>query len=252
MTGKDLEKYPWPKFTYTEELRVLSNNAQQLFNDSEFAIVGDLILCGFNELAQKLKGWEDYSVSLLLQQKDIIKLFDILLEIQKDCWKHYLKAIGKYIHVICYADDLGMQDRPQLSIELFRKLIKPYYKEMFNFIKNNTDAKLFFHSCGDIYPYISDLIEVGVDILNPVQVVANEMEPKRLKSEFGSNLTFWGGIDIQFTLNSEKRELREKIIEIVGILNVDGGFILAPGHNIQEDIPPQNIVELFDYNKNCF
>jgi len=246
MTIEEIENYPWPKFEFTEELRDLSIKAKDLYDNSEYTIVGDVIIGGFNEFGQKLLGWEDYSIDLMTNPNLIRKLFDILFELQKDAWGHYLDAIGKYIHVIYWGDDLGTQDRPQMPPDIFKKLIKPFYKKMFDFIKSKTDAKLFLHSCGDIYPYINDLIETGVDILNPVQVSANEMEPIRLKEEFGDRLIFWGGIDEQFVLrNSNVQEVISNAKKIINILGKSGGYVLAATHNIQEDILPEKILALF-------
>ncbi|GAI12795.1 unnamed protein product, partial [marine sediment metagenome] len=108
-------------------------------------------------------------------------------------------------------------------------------------------AKLFLHSCGDIYLYINDLIETGVDIINPVQVSARDMEPKRLKEEFGDRLIFWGAIDEQFVLTKGgTEEVYENVNKIINILGKDGGYVLAASHNIQEDVPTENILALFD------
>ena len=247
MEIEEIEKYPWPEFEYTDQLKNLSDKAKDLYENSKYGVVGDIGLCGFNEFGQKLRGWENFSMDLMTNPNLIKRLFDIMLKVQKNYWEHYLKAIGKYIHVICWADDLGTQDRPQIPPVIFKKLIKPYYKEMFDFIKSRTDAKLFIHSCGDIYPFIGDLIEVGVDILNPVQVTAREMDPKRLKDEFRDKLVFWGAIDEQFVLNSNSSaEIMKNIKNIMGILGEGSGYILAAGHNIQEDAPPENILALFD------
>lgn len=243
--------YPWPKFEYDNKYKDLSLKAKDLYENSNYAIVGDLILCGFNEFGQKLIGYENYFIDLIDNKNLIIKLFDILLEIQKNIWSHYLNAIGKNVHVICWGDDLGTQDRPQVSPKIFKELLKPYYKKMFSFIKERTDAKLFMHSCGDIYPYIEDLVESGVDILNPVQINANEMEPKRLKNKFGDKLIFWGGVDIQFLLRScGIEEVHKYVKDIVDIFGKDGGYVLSAAHNIQEDIPPQNVFALFNSGKN--
>ena len=246
MDIEEIEKYPWPRFGYTPQLQELSEKARDLFENSKYGIVGDIGLAGFNEFGQKLRGWGEFSMDLISDQKLTRRLFDILLDVQKDFWGHYLRAIGKYVHVICWADDLGTQDRPQVPPGIFKELIMPYYRKMFDFIKSRTDAKLFIHSCGDIYPYIADLIDAGVDILNPVQVSAREMDPKRLKKEFGDRLVFWGAIDEQFVLNrSTTEEVADNTTDIIDILDGSGGYVLAPGHNIQEDVPAENIAAMF-------
>ena len=185
---------------------------------------------------------------MILNPQIVREIFDNLLAIQKEVFAEYLKYLGKYLDIIFYADDLGMQDRPQISPKMYREMIKPYHKAIFSFIRERTDARIFLHSCGDIYPFLEDLIEAGVDIINPVQLSAREMEPKKLKDEFGRKLIFWGGIDEQFLINKfSQNEILLKVKEIVEILGRDGGYVAAISHNVQEDTPPENIIAVFDY-----
>lgn len=244
---EEIEKYSWPKLEDKYIFNNLKIEAEDLYKNSQYGLVGCMGPCNFYEMGQKLRGYEQFGVDLLLNPKIVKKIFDNLLNIQKEYYKYYLDAIGKYIHVIFYADDLGMQDRPQISPKTYRELIKPYHKEIFTFMKNRTDAKLLLHCCGDIYPFLNDLIDVGVDIINPVQVTAKDMDPKRLKDEFGDRIIFWGGIDEQFIVNKgNKEEITENVKEMIKILGKDGGYVVAVAHNIQEDTPPENILLIFD------
>jgi uroporphyrinogen decarboxylase len=131
-----------------------------------------------------------------------------------------------------------MQDRPQMSPETYREVIKPWHKKIFRFIHEQAGVKILLHCCGSIYPLIDDLIDAGVDILNPVQTRAKDMDPEKLKETFGNRIVFWGGIDEQYLLpKGTKNEIREEVKKMINIMGKDGGYILAPGHNIQADTP---------------
>ena len=242
-----IKKYRWPGIADKSIFIKTKDIAEDLYNNSHYGIVGQMGPSNFYEKGQMLRGYEQFGVDLLLNPEIVKVIFDNLLNIQKEYYRHYLNAVGKYINVIFYADDLGMQDRPQISPKTYKEVIKPYHKEIFSFIKSKTEAKLFLHCCGDIYPFIEDLIDAGVDIINPVQVTAKEMEPKRLKDEFGDRIIFWGGIDEQFIINKGSREeIINNVKEMINILGKDGGYVAAATHNIQNDTPAENILLVFD------
>ena len=193
-----------------------------------------------------LRGFQRFFVDMVRNEGFAAALLDKLLEINKAFLDEYLDAVGDYIQVIQLADDLGHQQGPLMPLKLYRKLIKPRQRELFRFVKDRTDAHLFYHCCGSIHQFIPDLIKIGVDILNPVQVSARGMDPARLKSEFGERLSFWGGIDTQHVLprgspEDVSREARSRIKE----LGERGGYVLGSVHNIQADVPPQNIIAMF-------
>ena len=146
-------------------------------------------------------------------------------------------------------DDLGTQGGPLISPDMYRRLIKPRQQELFSFIKKKAPhAKIFFHSCGSVYHFIGDLIEAGVDILNPVQVAAADMDSKRLKKEFGNDVVFWGGgVDTQRVLPyGTPQEVRDEVKRRLDDLAPSGGFVFATVHNIQGDVPPENIVAMWE------
>ena len=133
-----------------------------------------------------------------------------------------------------------------MSLELYRELVKPYQKELFSFIKERTEAKLFYHTCGSVVKHLEDLIEIGVDIINPVQVSAKDMDTARLKQNYGQRLVFWGGIDTQHVLPfGTEEEVAEEVKRRIKDLAPGGGYILGPVHNVQPDVPPQNLVQVF-------
>jgi len=242
-----IKNYRWPGLEGKSIFSKVKNIAEDLYKNSHYGIVGQMGPSNFYERGQMLRGYEQFGVDLLLNPEIVKVIFDNLLAIQKEYYKYYLNAAGRYLDVIFYADDLGMQDRPQISPKTYKEVIKPYHKEIFSFIKNKTEAKLFLHCCGDMYPFIEDLIDAGVDIINPVQVTAKEMEPKRLKDEFGDRIIFWGGIDEQFIINKGSREeVIKNVKEMINILGKDGGYVAAATHNIQDDTPAENILLVFD------
>ncbi len=161
----------------------------------------------------------------------------------------YLNAVGEYIDVIQFGDDLGTQENTQISIQMYRDMIKPYHTRLYQYVRNNfPNVKVFLHSCGAIYDLIPDLIDAGVEILNPVQLSARNMDPIKLKREFGNHLTFWGGgCDTQTTLTfGSLEDIRNEVEELIGIFAPGGGFVFTQVHNIQADISPEKIMELYN------
>jgi uroporphyrinogen decarboxylase len=186
-------------------------------------------------------------VDLLGNQAFAEALMDRGLEVQLQIGGKLLAAAGNFVDIIHISDDLGTQKAPLISPELYRKLIKPRQRKLFDFIKGRTDARILLHSDGCVYPFIPDFIEIGVDILNPVQVTAEDMDPKRLKREFGDQLCFWGAIDTQHTLPfGTPQDVRDEVRRRIEELGDKGGYVLTSVHNIQNEVPPQNICEMFD------
>jgi uroporphyrinogen decarboxylase len=146
-------------------------------------------------------------------------------------------------------DDLGTQNSLMMSIPTYREVVKPYHKKMFQFIKQKyPKQKIATHCCGAIYPIIPDLIDAGIDILNPVQISAKGMDPVQLKKEYGKDIVFWGGAaNMQFTVpNGTLDEIRRETETLTEIFMKDGGFIFNPVHNIQANIDPEKIVAIYD------
>ncbi|HSV32306.1 MAG TPA: uroporphyrinogen decarboxylase family protein, partial [Atribacteraceae bacterium] len=160
----------------------------------------------------------------------------------------YLKAVGEDLDIIQVGDDLGTQNAPYISPQLYRRLIKPYQRALYEEIHRlNPRIKLFLHSCGSIYDLIPDLIEIGVDILNPVQTTAAKMDPVQLKREFGRDLVFWGGgVETQGVLRSGSLdEIRRQVRERLRIFGPGGGFVFTQIHNILSEISPENIIAAY-------
>jgi uroporphyrinogen decarboxylase len=151
------------------------------------------------------------------------------------------------VDIIEWGDDVAMQQGPLFSPDTYRKMIKPTHLKMMAALKSKSDAHVVYHSCGSVAVFIEDLIEIGVDALNPVQVSAKNMNPSDLKENYGNRISFWGGIDTHHVLPAgTTTEVREEVRRICKILGRDGGYILAAVHNIQQDVPPENVATMLE------
>jgi uroporphyrinogen decarboxylase len=236
----------WIDAYIPEKVEGLKQRCKAL-KESGYVVVADMMTFGPFEHAIWMRGYENFlcdfytdpSLAEAILEKTTqggIELFDALLT-----------EIGDYIDIVSHGDDMGMQDRSLFSPDIYDKFIKKCHKKQIDFIKTKTKAKVFFHSCGSIFELIPGLIEAGVDILNPIQTSASNMEPERLKKSFGSELTFWGGIDTQKLLESgEKQEVRDEIKRLIDVLGKNGGYVLAPSHNLQKSVPAQRIQLLLE------
>jgi len=244
----DLENYDWPDPTNAIRVDGLKEDTKRLYESTPYA----LVLNGFSEtffgLPSWLRGHQQFYMDLLLNPKFVNRLLDKLLQYWKTLADIVLELIGEYIQVVRVADDLGAQKGLIISPQLYRKYIKPRQKEFYAHIKERTDAKLLLHSCGSIYEIIPDLIEIGIDVINPVQVSAKNMDSLKLKNEFGDKLSFWGGsCDTQTILPYKTPvEIEKEVKKRISDFFPGGGFIFASIHNIQYDVPPENICALFD------
>ena len=224
-----------------ETLEDLRARAKRLYEETDYAIVGQFGGHIF-AAAQLLRGMANFMCDLAADKPFARALMDTLAEAHMEEFDAYIAAVGDYIQVIHVADDLGGQNGPQISVEMFREMVRPPMERLYKFIKSRTKAKLFLHSCGSVYKLIPDLIEMGVDILNPVQVSAADMDSAKLKREFGRDIVFWGGgCDTQRVLPfGTPQQVREEVKRRIGDLGPDG-FVFAQVHNIQPGVPPQNL-----------
>ncbi|MFW6381533.1 MAG: uroporphyrinogen decarboxylase family protein [Bacillota bacterium] len=246
-TREDIDRLNFPEIT-AEELEWLATEAKRLYNKTEYAILGEF---GGNifESGQMDWGYERYYLELGLKS-DILKYYhQRLMEADLKNLKKYLETVGDYIDIIQFGDDLGTQQGPQVSEDMYRELIMPYHQQQFQFVRENyPGVKVFLHSCGSVYDLIPDLIEAGVEILNPVQLSARKMDPEKLKDNFGDELVFWGGgCDTQTTLNNGTVEdVKQEVARQIEILAPGGGFVFTQVHNIQANVAPEKIVALYE------
>lgn len=208
---------------------------------------------GILEITAWTRGFEQFYVDLALNPEFVACMLDRMVEFKSAYWERALAEVGDLVDVALEADDLGGQHTLLFSPETYRKLVKPRHKKLYTFIKAQAPVKLFFHSCGAIRPVIGDLIDAGIDILNPVQFTATGMALPELKQEFGRDLVFWGGgVDTQGVLGTGTPEqVKADVKRNIQTLAPGGGFIFAAVHDIQANVPPENIVAMWEAWKTC-
>ncbi len=211
---------------------------------NDYGVIGDLETSIF-ETSWYLTGLEKFMMDMMLQPPYFDKLLDKVMHMNLEVGK---ELIRRGVDMIWAGDDFGGQGGMLMDPDQFRKIFKPRIKYMFEeFRKVNPDIKIAWHTCGSIFPIIPDFIEIGLDILNPLQPQAKDMEPSILKKEFGKDLMFFGGICVQDLLPySSPHKIRDEVRRIADILGKDGGYIIAPAHNIQDDTPVDNIIAFFE------
>ena len=245
-TLRDLDSYDWPDGKNPGLAAGLEDMARRTRESTPFAILGEFsghIL----ERAQMLRGFDTFLVDLILNREFAIELMDRILAIEIDIASTFLDAVGPHIDVIAFKDDLAIQTGPEISPALMRELVIPRLGQLLEEVRSRTQAKIWFHSCGSIYHLLPDLIDIGVDILNPVQVMAEGMDTSRLKREFGQHLSFWGAIDTQTALPfGTPEDVRAEVRRRIGDLGPGGGYVLASVHNIEADVPGENVWAMYE------
>ena len=225
----------------------LSEGAKRLRKETGRAIIG---LFGGNlfEIGQFLYRNDQFMMLLAAEPQHAHRFLDKLVEIHLANLEKFLEAVGEYIDIILFGDDLGMQTGPMISPQMYREFFKPRHKLLWNRAKQLADVKVMLHCCGGVRELIPDLIEASVDAINPVQISCSGMDAGRLKAEFGADITFWGGgCDTRDILPSgTPQQVAENVKEQVRILGPGGGFVFQQVHNILANIPPANIVAMFD------
>ena len=228
-------------------LEKLAAGARALRESTDKAIIG---LFGGNllESGQMLFGIANFMMLLAGERARAHAFLDRLVERHLANLCKFMSAVGPTIDIILFGDDLGMQTGPQLSPRMFREFLFPRYKLMWNTAKKLANVHVMLHCCGGIYPLLPGLIEAGLDIIQPVQTTAKDMEPERLKREFGKDMCFWGGgCDTQRVLpNATPAEVAQDVRRRVSILAPGGGFVFQQVHNVMADVPPENIVAMLD------
>lgn len=243
-----INNHTWPDAGNIERIKNLKLQAEKFRNQGK-AVVLKGICAGLFEMAQRLRGMENAMMDLFLYPKETERLIAKLTDIKIEFWEMALNELHDVVDVVVEADDYGSQTSQLISPDQFRQFFKPELSRIFSFIKNKApNTFLFFHSCGNVRPIIPDFIEIGVDILNPVHITAEGMEPVRLKKDFGKDITFWGGgIETQNVLpNATPQEIEDNIRSNIDALAPGGGFVFNTIHNIQAEVPPQNIIAMVE------
>jgi uroporphyrinogen decarboxylase len=248
LTSDDIQKHPWPNMADPERIAGLRELAES-YRAAGYGVMLKDPFAGIFEMSQRVVGMENMLIMMALRKSVAGALFDQLLELKLSFWDVALPQLADVVDVISQADDYGTQESQLISPDMFREQIKPRLKILFDRVEALApNAKRFFHSCGNVRPLLPDYIEIGVDILNPVHIRARGMEPAGLKREFGTDLVFWGGgVDTQGVLpNGTPQEVKDDVRRNIEALAPGGGYVFNTVHNIQADVPPQNIVAMWE------
>jgi uroporphyrinogen decarboxylase len=204
--------------------------------------------CNLFEWGTFLRKMDNFLMDLYLDPPKVHELLDALLESHMNTIVKVCEAVGDVVDILKFGDDLGATNAPFFGVETYDEFFKPRHQIMCDYVKSNSSMHTMLHSCGSIHEFIPSLIEAGFEILNPVQINAYKMEPERLKKEFGKDITFWGGgIDTASILNrATPQQIKEHVKRNLEIFSVGGGYVFNTVHNIMPDVPPENIVAMFE------
>ncbi|MFA5327677.1 MAG: uroporphyrinogen decarboxylase family protein [Prolixibacteraceae bacterium] len=238
---------PWDHSGDPDFWEQLRANAIHLRETTDKAL---MIVCGCNlfEWGTFLRRMDNFMMDLLCEPYQVEKLLDELLKRHLITLEKVCESVGDVVDIIRFGDDLGMTQGPFMEPETYRQIFKPRHKILCDYVKSHSSMHTFIHSCGSISMLMPDMIEAGFEIFNPVQTKSFNMSPQFLKREFGKDCTFWGGgIETVGTLNNGTvQQIRDEVFERMEIFSQGGGFVFNPIHNILPDVPPQNIVAMFD------
>ena len=240
---EELDDYPFPDPYEPARVEGLRQRARDLYENTDYAISARAPTHGFMELGWELRGMDNFLVDLLIDEDFANALLDRIMEFQMGIYDAMLTEVGEYVQIVQTGDDYGTQNGPLISPELFRKYVVPRRRKLNELIRKKAPhAYISHHSCGSVAAFVDDLIDCGVDILNPVQPLARDMDPAGLKKRYGDRISFHGAIDEQQALIGPLEGLEEEMKNRILALAPGGGYILAPTSNFQEDMPLENIL----------
>ncbi|MCL5071650.1 MAG: hypothetical protein M1308_12270 [Actinobacteria bacterium] len=229
------------------QAKIFQNCIKNIYENTDYAIMlrfgGSLLEGGFS-----IRGMENFLCDLYMDENGVNRLLDKLMEEYLKNIEMILELSKDYVNILMFGDDMGSENAPFLSPKMYRKYFKNRYRQMWELIHNKSKCKIFFHCCGSIFELIPDMIEAGLDILNPVQTSARDMEPEKLKREFGKDIIFWGGCcdTREVLVKGSPEDIKEDVKRRIKILGKNGGLIFNQIHNIQADVPPENIIAMFE------
>ncbi len=243
-----VDSLEWPNPSDPRRWAGLRERAQR-FRCAGYAVVLRGLCAGILEMACRLRPMDQLMMDLASADEAAIHLLDKITELKARFWESVLADLGDVVDVVVEADDYGTQQSMLVSPAMYRRLLKPLQAELFSVIRRRApDSFIFFHSCGNVRTLIPDFIEIGVNILNPVHITAAGMEPAALKRDFGRDICFWGGgVDTQGVLpTGTPEQVCEDVRRNVAALAPGGGYVFNTVHNIQADVPPENIMAMFE------
>jgi len=243
-----LQHYPWPDMDDPTRVSHVRQQAERLAMKNQYAIFAAPWLLFPLERAMDLQGMENFLQNIALHHDFAQELLQKIASLCKTLMGNFLNQLGENVDIIKIGDDLGMQDRLLISPRMYRDLIKPIHADYIAFIKAHTKAKVFFHTDGDVFDLLDDFVEIGIDILNPIQTSAGKMaDLSALKSRYGKNLCFCGAIDTQSILSrGTPAQVRQEVRRVIEQLSPGGGYLLAAVHTITADVPAENILAMVD------
>jgi uroporphyrinogen decarboxylase len=248
VTQDDLRAYRFPNTGDPARIAGLRELAAK-YRAQGRAVMLKGVLAGIFEMSQRVRGMENILMDMASNEALAGAFFDKMVELKLAFWEMALPRLRDVVDVVSEADDYGTQVSQLTSPRMFRKLIKPRLATLFARIHQLApNAKLFFHSCGNVRPLLPDFIEIGVDILNPIHITAAGMEPRALKRDFGKDIVFWGGgVDTQDVLpHGTPQQVKDDVRRNIDALAPGGGFVFNTVHNIQADVPPGNVVAMWE------
>ena len=251
----DMSRVSWGGFGFPPYDRINEKNFWKMLRETiikERAKTNKALLigvgCNLFEWGTFLRRIDNFLMDLYLDPVNVHHLLDKLLEMHLEFLSKICEAVGDIVEIVKFGDDLGTNTGPFIPNEIYNEFFKPRHKILCDYVKANSSAHTMLHCCGGIYELIPELIEAGFEILNPVQINAFNMEPEHLKKEFGNELTFWGGgVNTQSILNlASPQQVKDHVKHNIEIFSEKGGFVFTTVHNIMPDVPPQNIVAMFE------
>ena len=239
---------PWHLDVFDDEqYRLFIKNIKELHDNTDYAIML-AVGCNLFEMGTFLRRMDNFLMDIYSDKEGTKRLIDKLVEGYMKFLDRVINGVGKYVDILQFGDDLGGQGGSFMSPDVFKDIFAPRYKKMWDFVHSSSDCKIFLHSCGSVYELIPYLIDAGLDILNPVQTTTTNMEPEKIKKEFGEHITFWGGgcntRDVLPVKTPE--EVREDVKMRIDVFANGGGFIFNQIHNILANIPPENVIAMFE------
>jgi uroporphyrinogen decarboxylase len=244
---EDLENYNWPDPSDKARADGLRDEVINLRKNTDKAIILFSASWGLWENLWLQRGFEQAYVDIGININFVEKFWDKFLWWNKEFWNNMLEEVGDLIDVVQIGDDLGGQRGPLFNPEIYRNKLKPRHIDLISSIKEKTNAKVYFHSCGDVHWAIEDFIDSGIDILNPVQLNADGMDSKTLKKEFGDRICFWGGgCNTDVLLKGSMKDVELEVGKRIEDLAPGGGYVFASIHNIQSNCPPENLAAMYE------
>ncbi len=247
-TIQEIEEYPWPDMDDPYRVAMVKEQARKLAQENQYAIMGTPWLLFPFERAFAMQGMDKFLLNMAMYPDFARALLRKITDLCKTLMGHFLNEAGDNLDIIKIGDDLGTQEKLMISPRMYRQILKPFHAEFIEFIKARTKAKVFFHTDGDVFDLIEDFVEMGVDILNPIQTSAGKMANlTELKERYGHDIIFCGAIDTQRVLPyGTPQEVKQEVRRVISILGEGGGYMVASVHTIMSEVPPENILAMVD------